>query len=66
MTRTEELHELMRQHRLSADDVARLLHRSPFTVRAWRCEGPTAARQTIPEHMLDLLKLRLQQGEVMG
>jgi hypothetical protein len=66
MTRTEELRELMREHRLNADDVARLLHRSPHTVRAWRCEGPTAERQTIPAHMLDLLKLRLQQGEVMG
>lgn len=60
-TRTEELRRLMREHQLKAADVARLLNRGVQTVNIWRCAGATAQRHNIPAHMLDLLKLRLQQ-----
>lgn len=59
--RTEELRQLMVDHQLKAGDVARILNRGVQTVNLWRCQGASTERQTIPQHMLDLLKFRLQQ-----
>lgn len=57
MTRTEELRTLMTENNLSIKGVAKLLDRQPMTVRIWRCESG----KVIPQHMLDLLKLKLAQ-----
>lgn len=58
-TNTEKLRALMRQHRLSAADVGRLLGRAPHTVRVWRVRNTT---RPIPDNTLELLTLKLQQG----
>lgn len=54
--RTKRLHALMRAHKLSAADVARIVDRQPNTVRAWRCES---GKQTIPANTLRMLELTL-------
>jgi hypothetical protein len=45
----------MADKNLTIKDVADLLDRSTMTVRIWRCESG----KVIPQHMLDLLKLKL-------
>lgn len=56
--RTEKLRDVMAAHKLSADDVARLLNRTANTVRIWRCKDN---RRIIPEHSLALLEARLRE-----
>lgn len=55
-TRAEELRQLMADNNLSVADVAELLTRKPMTVRIWRC---ATGKRAIPQHSLDLLKLKL-------
>lgn len=56
-TNTKKLHELMQQHKLSAPDVARMLDRTPQTVREWRVKNTA---RPIPAPMLELLTLKLR------
>lgn len=58
--RTEQLHKLMADHGLTAEQVGKLLNRSAQTVRIWRCQSDG---RTIPEHTLEVLKLKLAQVE---
>lgn len=55
-TRNEQLRELMKRHRLTVEDVSRLIGRSPQTVRVWRCKYP---QREIPEHTLELLQMKV-------
>ena len=58
-TEPNELKDLMRAHNLRCKQVALLLNRSEKSVRNWRCSsGPS-----IPTTLLELLRLKLQQGE---
>lgn len=52
---TTRLKALMAKHRLSAPDVAKILKRSAHTVAEWRCSNAN----NIPDHLLELLELRL-------
>lgn len=56
--RTKELHQLMERHQLNAEAVAQLLGRAATTVSMWRVGTPRA----IPQHMLDLLKMKLAKN----
>lgn len=57
---TEQLRGLMDAHKLKTKDVAEQLDRSEQTVRIWRMEnGP----RVIPDHMLQLLRLKLESSE---
>ncbi|HKY46172.1 MAG TPA: hypothetical protein VJM50_23980 [Pyrinomonadaceae bacterium] len=55
-SRTEELNALMREHRLTARAVGELVGREPHTVRCWRSNWKD---RTIPEHTLEVLKMKL-------
>lgn len=55
---TQRLKELMAKHGLSASDVAAMLNRSVQSVYEWRCVND----RNIPDHLLDLLELRLAQA----
>ena len=55
--RTKELIEIMGDYSLSAPDVARILGRTPATVRIWRCRNST---RIIPAHALELLRAHLE------
>lgn len=54
--RTDQLIELMNEHRLTIDQVAKLLNRSPQTVRIWRCQTD---KRAIPDHSLELLRAKV-------
>lgn len=54
--RTHELDALMKAHKLTAPKVGKLLGRDAHTVRCWRSKWED---RIIPEHMLELLKLKL-------
>jgi hypothetical protein len=54
--RTLMLLRLMHQHDLTVKAVSDLLGRKPQTIRMWRCKG---GPRVIPEHVLNLLTLRL-------
>lgn len=56
--RTKELRRLMKAHKLTATAVAGLLNRSEQTVRIWRCKN---ADRIIPEHSLELLRMKVAQ-----
>ncbi len=56
--RTDELHTLMREHRKGCNDVAKLLGRSPQTVRAWRSRS---SGRPIPRYALELLRFKLSK-----
>lgn len=60
-TNTEKLIQLMNQYQLSCGDVGKILGRTVSTVRVWRCANPTSP--TIPNNQLELLELKLAQGE---
>lgn len=59
--RTEQLHQLMATHGLTAEKVGELLNRSPQTVRIWRCKDD---KRQIPEHALELLKAKAKPSKV--
>lgn len=63
MTNTEKLRALMNAHKVSTAQVAAILHRTPGTVRVWRCKHP--ARQ-IPDQALRLLELELTSRSKAG
>jgi transcriptional regulator with XRE-family HTH domain len=52
---TQRLKELMSQHELRISDVAKLLGRSPQTVKEWRCQNDN----NISNNNLELLSLKL-------
>lgn len=54
--RTDQLIELMNDHGLTIDQVAKLLNRSPQTVRIWRCQTD---KRAIPDHSLELLRAKV-------
>lgn len=56
---TERLKELMAQHHLSAEDVAKLLDRSVQTVNEWRCRN----RNNINDGNLALLEARIAERD---
>ncbi|QMP19214.1 hypothetical protein [Pseudomonas phage Persinger] len=58
-TRTEQLHQLMAEHGLTPAKVGELLNRKPQTVRIWRCKDD---RREIPEHALELLRVKVAQS----
>lgn len=53
---TKKLHDLMKRHRLTAPEVARLLGREANTVRVWRVVDTV---RPIPDDTLKLLELLL-------
>jgi DNA-binding transcriptional regulator YiaG len=56
--RTAELHRIMRDHNLTAEQVAKLIGRTSKTVFNWRLsEG-----QAIPAQALELLRLKIASG----
>lgn len=55
-SRTEQLRDLMAAHKLSVAQVGAILHRTPTTVRIWRCKDD---RRQIPEHALQLLRTKV-------
>lgn len=57
-TRTEELRELMKAHKLTPIMVGEMLERQPQTVRIWLCKSED---RNIPKHSLDLLRMKLAQ-----
>lgn len=58
---TEKLIALMNAHQLSCLDVGKMLGRTVSTVRVWRCANPESP--TIPNGQLELLELKLAQGD---
>lgn len=54
--RTKKLHQLMAKHKLTPDDVAKILGRSATTVRIWRVNG---GERVIPEDALFRLETKL-------
>lgn len=56
-TRTKTLLDLMAANNLSIAEVAKILNRSPQTVRVWRCK--TDRTRIIPEHSLEVLKTKI-------
>lgn len=54
-----ELDLIMKQHKLTARQVGVMLNREPHTVRCWRSKWEG---RSIPEHALELLKLRIAQA----
>lgn len=61
--RTKELDALMREHQLTARAVGDMLGRDAHTVRCWRSKHPG---RVIPEHALELLKLKLAERSAQG
>lgn len=61
---TEKLHALMRDNRLSVDDVAEMLNREPQTVRQWRVM--TGRPRPIPTTVLELLTIKVQARAQSG
>lgn len=59
-SRTKELDSLMREHGKTARQVGELLGRTPHTVRVWRSR---TADRIIPEHTLEVLRMKLARGE---
>jgi transcriptional regulator with XRE-family HTH domain len=57
-TNTQRLRELMTEHSLSPEAVAKLLGRSAQTVREWRC----ANANNISDNNLELLEFKLKCG----
>jgi len=53
--RTEQLHQIMRDHGLNAEAVASILNREPITVYIWRVEN---TKRVIPEDALRLLEAK--------
>lgn len=58
--RTATLDALMRQHNLTARQVGDMLGRTAHTVRCWRCRIET---NTIPQHALELLQMKIAAGK---
>lgn len=58
---TARLIALMNEHQLSCRDVGKILGRTISTVRVWRCANPSSP--TIPNSQLELLELKLAQGD---
>lgn len=56
---TLKLRKLMADYHLSCAEVGQLLDRAGQTVRAWRSIND----QDIPDHLLELLELKLSQRE---
>ena len=56
--RTEQLHQLMADRDLTAEQVGQMLNRKPQTVRIWRCKSDN---RNIPESLLELLRLKVRQ-----
>ena len=54
--RTDQLIQLMTDHGLTIEQVAKLLNRSPQTVRIWRCQTD---KRAIPDHSLELLRAKV-------
>lgn len=52
---TQRLKDLMSQHKLSPEQVSKMLGRSVHTVREWRC----ANSNNISDNNLELLELKL-------
>lgn len=55
---TKKLHSLMRQHKLTAADVAGMLGRKVNTVRVWRVQDTA---RVIPDDTLQLLAMKLAE-----
>lgn len=55
-----ELIKLMDAHKLKAEDVAKAVGRTEWSVRQWRSNSG----QDIPAHMLELLQLKIDAGMV--
>lgn len=56
---TKKLRTLMKQHKLQAAAVAKMLDRQPNTVRVWRVKETT---RVIPNDTLKLLAMSLAAG----
>lgn len=56
-TRTKELDTIMRVNKLTPTQVGEMLNRTPQTVRVWRA---VTEDRIIPEHALEVLRLRLE------
>lgn len=55
---SEILDQIMRDRKISADEVARILGRTKKTVYQWRCNA-----QPMPRHQLELLQFKLSRME---
>lgn len=55
---TKQLHSLMKRHKLTAAQVAKMLGREINTVRVWRVRETV---RVIPDDTLELLTLKLRQ-----
>lgn len=59
-TTKQRLIELMRKHKLSVQDVARMLNKSDATIYGWR----TRVGVVPPAEMIELLELKLNEKNV--
>jgi hypothetical protein len=57
--RTKRLRDLMAKHKLTSSKVGKILNRSAHTVSVWKCAWDGRA---IPDHALELLEIRLAEG----
>lgn len=62
-TNTEQLLEIITSNNLSTKDIAALLGRTNQTVRIWRSK---TGHRVIPDHQLELLKLKLAKRRQDG
>ncbi len=62
-TNTEQLLNIIESNNLSTKDVAALLGRTNQTVRIWRSK---AGHRVIPDHQLELLRLKLANSHQAG
>ena len=56
--RTTRLKDLMVEHKVTPQQVGKLLDRSTQTVRSWRCQWEA---RTIPPHVLAVLEMKLAE-----
>ena len=60
---TLELIRLIKAHNLSTKSISIILGRKPQTVRHWRSK---TGFRVIPDHQLELLRLKLANGHQAG
>lgn len=51
--KTVKLHDIMREYKFKASDVAEILGKESNTVRVWRCKS---SNRVIPDDQLELLE----------
>lgn len=61
-TKKQTLRRIMREHGMSAQDVADATGRSVYAVYQWRSDRGAP----LPAHMLELLQLKIQAGQIGG